>query len=460
MNALPLSFQAPVKTPATASEQKTPKTPAAVEAVDFAQLLNAASSVSVETQQEDTSQREELLAQLENQLSSLQELPQENLTPEQQEMMQAIMQMMTQLLQSQEEKLQGTGTTPEDALKRSAGSEEAIKNELVLTPPVLEKLANPSPEQAKLIDVLEDAVELLKKLTTASPVKTGDAPGLSIDAEKLEQVFNQLASAVEQLETEQKKSETKEDAVKTQQLEQVLKQVTGLKQEPINLVQPKEIQQPLAMPVVEASIQPKAEAEEVSAKPQEAPAPALNEHSLPAAGAGTEAAKASQIPQRPEASVPQTTVRMSNLVEELGEVLRGSFRLNSEGDNKQIKISIFPEHLGHMDIRLTSVDGKIVAQIFTSSLAAKEMLDQQASLLRSSMIQQGIAVEKIEISQQSSQQSFGQQSAHLDQRFSQQQKQGSSSHSRNGYQRFEEDAATIVRRQSNDGLTMKVDYTI
>ncbi len=172
----------------------------------------------------------------------------------------------------------------------------------------------------------------------------------------------------------------------------------------------------------------------------------------------TDTTKAGQAAGRTEPTVPTATVRMSNLVEELGEVLRGTFRLNGTGEGTQIKVSIFPQHLGHLDIRITELNGKIAAQIFTSSLVAKEVLDLQVNQLRNSLLQQGVTIDKIEITQQHSSQSFGQQHAHPDQRFSQQQKQGTASGNKNGYQRLEEEA-TIERNHASNG-TMKVDYTI
>ncbi|MBW9234953.1 hypothetical protein JQK62_22535, partial [Leptospira santarosai] len=66
---------------------------------------------------------------------------------------------------------------------------------------------------------------------------------------------------------------------------------------------------------------------------------------------------------------------MSNLIEELGGVLKGSFRLNGTLEGAQLKVNIAPEHLGHLDIRLTASEGKIAAQIFTSNLVAKEALE-------------------------------------------------------------------------------------
>ncbi|TWT27829.1 flagellar hook-length control protein FliK [Planomicrobium sp. CPCC 101110] len=464
MNALPLSLQTLPKHVAPGTENKKADAAAKGTTIDFAQLIGSVSPAApTEPQATATQQQEEIQEKMENLLSTLQELPQDNLTPEQQEMMQAIMQLLAHQLQP--ENARGTEVVAENVLVNNSFQptpivEEPLQKEMVPTAPAPEKLSSSPQEQAKLATLIEEAVEVLQKLVEATPEKNPISGGI-VDSEKLVQVFGQLASMAKEFGIEQQKNETKTAAVQVQQLEQVLKQATGLKQEPIDLVRPKEIQQPVANQVSRNIAEVQSSAEEMVPKLQEAPASTapVEQSQLPAA-TGTEAVKGNPAPQRPEANVPQATVRMSNLVEELGEVLRGSFRLNGDGDSKQIRISIFPEHLGHMDVKLTSIDGKIIAQLFTSSLAAKEALDQQASLLRSSMMQQGIMVEKIEITQQSSQQSFGQQNAHPDQRSSQQQKQGASARSRNGYQRIEEDAAEIVRRQSNDGSIMKVDYTI
>ena len=116
---------------------------------------------------------------------------------------------------------------------------------------------------------------------------------------------------------------------------------------------------------------------------------------------------------------PTPTVRMSNLIEELGSVLRGSIRLTGTQEGTQIRVNITPDHLGHLDIRFTEINGKIAAHIFTSTLVAKEVLDLQMNQMRNVLLQQGIPLDKIEVSQQNLQ-SFGQQTDH---RFSQQRRE-------------------------------------
>ena len=147
---------------------------------------------------------------------------------------------------------------------------------------------------------------------------------------------------------------------------------------------------------------------------------------------------------------------MSNIIEELGSVLRGSIRLTGNPEGTQIRVNITPDHLGHLDIRFTEINGKIAAHIFTSTLVAKEVLDLQMNQMRNLLLQQGVPLEKIEVSQQNLQ-SFGQQTDH---RFSQQrrEKQEAASHGKNEYERMDEEMA-VERTQSSD-LSMNVNYTV
>jgi flagellar hook-length control protein FliK len=171
-----------------------------------------------------------------------------------------------------------------------------------------------------------------------------------------------------------------------------------------------------------------------------------------------ESVKAGLLLQRTEPAASPPTIRMSHLAEELGEVMRNSMRLTSSGEATQIRVNIFPEHLGHLDIRLTEINGRISAQIFTGSMATKEALDMQVNHMRQTLLQQGIIIDKIEITQPTSHQSMGQQQAQADQRFAQHQRKGNSARDSNAYTGAEEETAAI-RSQAPGGL-MTVDYTV
>ncbi len=173
-----------------------------------------------------------------------------------------------------------------------------------------------------------------------------------------------------------------------------------------------------------------------------------------------DATKAAPVTARQETPIaPAPVVRLTNLADDLNGVISSSFKLTGTGETAQLKVSIFPEHLGHLDIRLSTVDGKITAQILTSTPMAKEALELQVYQLRNSLVQQGIQVERIEITtQQQAGQTLSQQQGQQEQRFARQQKQQSSS--KNGYQQTGEESSGIVRSGASRDDVMAVDYTI
>ncbi|OWA33764.1 hypothetical protein B9G55_20740 [Saccharibacillus sp. O16] len=78
--------------------------------------------------------------------------------------------------------------------------------------------------------------------------------------------------------------------------------------------------------------------------------------------------------------------------------------LHKEGFT-EAKISLTPDHLGKVDIRLTMHAGQLVAHFVTEHAMAKDMLEQQMVQLRGTLQGQGITVERIEVTQSSSLQS-------------------------------------------------------
>lgn len=425
----------------------------AKETVNFAQLLStftaedhkASDEVITEKIGTETPQVN-LLEKLEDVLQVLQDLPKENLSPEQQGIMYAIIQMLSLQTVQLEENLQVTESS-------------------------VEKEMESNPSQEKLMNLLHQVEQELKSIMSKASVKQfEDEPkivgvenkNILADPKKVEQIFKQLIEFTQQLETEQQSAGKHTPLKQLEQLEQVLKQMNKLSQELTSHTQAIDSERNIEANVENTTRQVTANTVNQQSNVDSLPVEAIqNEEASPTLmGTASDITKTSQTSGRtePTAQAQAPTVRMTNLIEELGEVLRGSFRLNGTGEGTQIKVNIFPEHLGHLDIRITELNGKIAAQIFTSSLVAKEALDLQVNQLRNSLLQQGITIEKIEISQQHSSQSFGQQNTHPDQRFSQKQKQGSASHNKNGYQRLEEEV--VIERNHAVNGTMKVDYTI
>jgi flagellar hook-length control protein FliK len=77
------------------------------------------------------------------------------------------------------------------------------------------------------------------------------------------------------------------------------------------------------------------------------------------------------------------------------------------GLNK-LTIKLFPQHLGRLDITLTQQNGVIIAQLMTTTKAAKSAIDSQLHQLRQAFINLNIQVEKLEVVTQQQQQTLQQ----------------------------------------------------
>lgn len=71
----------------------------------------------------------------------------------------------------------------------------------------------------------------------------------------------------------------------------------------------------------------------------------------------------------------------------------------------EAKISLYPEHLGQVDIKITMLNGQLIATFMTEHAGAKDLLEQQMSQLRVALQSQGLQVEKLEVTQNQSLQS-------------------------------------------------------
>ncbi|WP_202077087.1 flagellar hook-length control protein FliK [Caldalkalibacillus salinus] len=125
-----------------------------------------------------------------------------------------------------------------------------------------------------------------------------------------------------------------------------------------------------------------------------------------------------------------TNARFNHLLQDVREILSTRVSQGISREGSELRVRLHPEHLGHLDIRLTSIEGKVNAQIMASSLVAKDALETGLSQLRLALLNQGIQVERIDVSQQSqSQQSHEQRQSQ--QAMQQHQEQG---HQQQGHQ--------------------------
>ncbi|GIO66827.1 flagellar hook-length control protein FliK [Paenibacillus cookii] len=96
-------------------------------------------------------------------------------------------------------------------------------------------------------------------------------------------------------------------------------------------------------------------------------------------------------------------------VEKFSEEMSGFVVKNLEFVKQQgiseARITLYPERLGQVDVKLTMQNGQLIAQFSTEHAATKDLLEQQMSQLRSTLQTQGVQVEKLVVTQNPSPQS-------------------------------------------------------
>lgn len=101
-----------------------------------------------------------------------------------------------------------------------------------------------------------------------------------------------------------------------------------------------------------------------------------------------------------QSSKSSHVMRASHFAEDMSNYMIKQMFITTRNGISQAKITLYPENLGQVDVRLTMQNGQLVAHFITEHAAAREMLDSQLSLLRGALQTQGIQVDKLEVSQQ------------------------------------------------------------
>lgn len=96
-------------------------------------------------------------------------------------------------------------------------------------------------------------------------------------------------------------------------------------------------------------------------------------------------------------------VSAEQLIKQFENILaKGQF--TSQNGTQKLLIKLNPEHLGSLRIEISQKDSVILAKILTSTVSAKDMMETQLNTLRQAFINQNIQVDRIEVSQQMTQQ--------------------------------------------------------
>lgn len=431
----------------TATAASKAKTDAPIESGAFSKLLSAFSKEEGVEQELETA---EMLVTIEAALAELEQLPKEELQPEQQELLEALVNLLV-LQQAQ---------AAEKVEDKPSGYVKSAQFEAVQQDPPLNGPLPDASIKEKLVGLMRQIAHKAQELGLGSAKEFADVPiFMGVEKEyilnkpnKVNEVINMIVKAAENLET-MKEQERPVLSAKLAQNAQELLQLFTEAMERIELPEEQQRRNELPPLAQKPSVQVPA-----IALTDAAAAPGSME-TAPAITVPLEAPKNAQAPARPEPAAPAPIVRMASMAEDLGAVLGSSVKLSGTGETAQLKVSIFPEHLGQLDIRLSTVDGKVAAQIVASSPMAKEALELQVYQLRNALVQQGIQIDRIEIStQQQAGQSLSQQQGQQEQRFARQQRQQPTT--KNGYQQNGEEASGSMRGVSADRSVMGIDYTI
>jgi len=83
---------------------------------------------------------------------------------------------------------------------------------------------------------------------------------------------------------------------------------------------------------------------------------------------------------------------------EAGEWILKHLRLTTQNGVSEARMTLHPEHLGQVQVKLTMQNGQLTAQFVADTLAGKEAIESQLAQLRITLQNQGIQVEKLEVS--------------------------------------------------------------
>ncbi|QDX94995.1 hypothetical protein C2W64_02677 [Brevibacillus laterosporus] len=94
-------------------------------------------------------------------------------------------------------------------------------------------------------------------------------------------------------------------------------------------------------------------------------------------------------------------VRAEQMPQQVTDIFVRQLKVGTLQGVTEAKLILYPQELGKVDVRITSHNGVITAHFIADSKHGKDMLDQQMAQLRNAFVQQGIQVDKLEVSQQS-----------------------------------------------------------
>ncbi|BBI34436.1 flagellar hook-length control protein FliK [Cohnella abietis] len=100
-----------------------------------------------------------------------------------------------------------------------------------------------------------------------------------------------------------------------------------------------------------------------------------------------------------KATVP-AQVPVQQFAQQMEKFLVKQFQLSQGNGVSEAKLTLTPEHLGQVDIRIVLHNGQLTAQFITDNAMARDMIENQMAQLKTALNGQGLQVERLEVVQQ------------------------------------------------------------
>lgn len=98
-------------------------------------------------------------------------------------------------------------------------------------------------------------------------------------------------------------------------------------------------------------------------------------------------------------------VSAEQFVQEMNQFVVKGIKVNPLNGFSEAKLTLTPENLGQVDVKISVHNGQIVAQFTASTQSGREMIESQLAQLKSTLQSQGLFVDKLEVTQSANLQS-------------------------------------------------------
>ncbi|MBO9609173.1 MAG: flagellar hook-length control protein FliK [Paenibacillaceae bacterium] len=155
------------------------------------------------------------------------------------------------------------------------------------------------------------------------------------------------------------------------------------------------------------------------------------------------------------------TIGSQSFVQDMSQFMIKAIKVNPLNGFSEARLSLTPESLGHVEVKITMQAGQLVAQFHAQTALGKEMIEGQLAQLRTTLQNQGIHVERLEVTQQNNLQSGMFQDQQRQQSSQQPGGQGKSSHSEidTGAAEFAQELTQVAEARNGESSGSVFDVT-